>query len=37
MDLDGSNEIDATEFRKAYMLHPSMRTAPGLGGIGCAN
>lgn len=37
LDFDASGAIDADEFRKAYMIHPSMRTAPGLGGVGCAN
>ena len=32
IDTDKSGEIDKDELRKAFMLHPSIRTAKGLGG-----
>ena len=30
-----SGEIDRDELRKAFIVHPSMRSAPGLGGGPC--
>merc|ERR1719453_435333 len=32
LDFDQSGEIDRDELSKAFVIHPSMRTAPGLGG-----
>ena len=32
IDSDSSGGISAAEFRKAYVKHPTLRTAPGLGG-----
>ena len=32
LDWDQSGEIDRDELRKAFVVHPSLRTAPGLGG-----
>lgn len=32
IDLDNSGEIDKGELRKAFLLHPTIRTAKGLGG-----
>ena len=35
IDFDASGEIDRDELRKAFIVHPSMRSAPGLGGGPC--
>ena len=32
IDFDSSGEIDQEEFRLAFLKHPSLRSAPGLGG-----
>ena len=32
IDTDSSGGISKDEFRKAYVKHPTLRTAPGLGG-----
>merc|ERR1712113_62113 len=32
IDVDGSKEIDLSEWQSAYIKYPSLRTAPGLGG-----
>ena len=32
IDFDSSGEIDKEEFRLAFLKHPSLRSAPGLGG-----
>ena len=36
LDFDASGEIDRDEFRKGFIKHPAMRTAPGLGGGPCS-
>lgn len=33
IDFDASGEIDAMELRKAFVKYPTLRTAPGLGGL----
>ena len=35
VDFDKSGEVDRDEFRKAFIIHPSLRTAKGLGGAPC--
>jgi len=35
LDFDKSGEVDQEEFRSAFLKHPSMRSAPGLGGGVC--
>ena len=33
IDLDASGDISADELRKAFVSYPTLRTAPGLGGL----
>lgn len=33
IDFDASGEIDAKELRDAFVKYPTLRTAPGLGGL----